>query len=397
MFLNPDGYRNIFRGGTTIQPILSNQIGYNPATFTSSIQLVDKSGLSPAPYDFQATLNRFIFTGIPSGSWETISFTKIITSGSNSKITYSGGSYKYEISSSMVSSGVDLTFVGKITTQLNPGTYTLAGLGNVTAYARLVKYDGATTTVISPQYERSNGVINFSYTVDNTDLVSGDQYLVQIYGNYNFPSTDSYAIAPTFYYIDSTLQVNQYPIGTNGLTIPTASLWTPADTAVSAILKSTLGSQTSNFLLTTQSALVSYYDNPYVYQQNIPNSGLNSFDTPWSLKTGDEIRFENREDRVWMINNVNIINEVTFMGITTPLSSSLLVIETDSPISQSNLDYDQFLIRRYVDGNYILVDGPKSTTNNGQGPFIVKPQYINPQLDKGLDYYIQLLTEKGLL
>jgi len=34
---------------------------------------------------------------------------------------------------------------------------------------------------------------------------------------------------------------------------------------------------------------------------------------------------------------------------------------------------------------------------NSSGPYIVKPEYVVPELDKSIDEFILILTEKGLI
>ena len=60
------------------------------------------------------------------------------------------------------------------------------------------------------------------------------------------------------------------------------------------------------------------------------------------------------------------------------------------------MNLDQFLIRRYVDdATQILMEGFKPI--NSQGPYIVRPEYVVPELNKSIDEFILELTQKGLI
>tara|TARA_R110002020_G_scaffold303461_1_gene518910 strand:- start:54 stop:233 length:180 start_codon:yes stop_codon:yes gene_type:complete len=59
------------------------------------------------------------------------------------------------------------------------------------------------------------------------------------------------------------------------------------------------------------------------------------------------------------------------------------------------MNYNNFLIRRYVDDpSGLIIEGSKPT---GDGPYIVKSQYINQELNENLPIYIENLKEKGII
>ena len=68
------------------------------------------------------------------------------------------------------------------------------------------------------------------------------------------------------------------------------------------------------------------------------------------------------------------------------------------PVSASSsvFNLDHFLIRRYVDDaaqNIITGFRPPSS----QGPYLVKPEFVVPELNKNIDEVILDLTQKGLI
>ena len=75
----------------------------------------------------------------------------------------------------------------------------------------------------------------------------------------------------------------------------------------------------------------------------------------------------------------------------------VLAIELDKPIPPSgSLNLDQFLIRRYIDNaSQNIIEGFRPVGSTG--PYLIKPEFVVPELDKDIDEIISLLTEKGLL
>ena len=64
--------------------------------------------------------------------------------------------------------------------------------------------------------------------------------------------------------------------------------------------------------------------------------------------------------------------------------------------STSIFNLDHFLIRRYTDDtSQILMEGFKPTDSSG--PYIVRPEFVAPELNKSVDQFILDLTQKGLI
>ena len=59
------------------------------------------------------------------------------------------------------------------------------------------------------------------------------------------------------------------------------------------------------------------------------------------------------------------------------------------------MNYDNFLIRRYVDDpSGLILAGSKPVSD---GPYIIKTQYLDQELNENLPNYIQDLKEKGII
>jgi len=259
------------------------------------------------------------------------------------------------------------------------------------AYAQIVRWRGGNKTVISSIADTGDisstyAPLNISTQVLFNDILLNDEYGVETWVEYDLTS-----IYPTYgVYVESTskFQINQNPVPNNSIQI--SNLWISSSASTSQIQSATSGAFGKNLLFTTASALISYFENPTVYQQDIVNSGFNPIATPWSIKYGDEFRFEGREDRVYQIKQAAIVNGA---GLAKPL----LVVELDKPVPTSgSVNFDQFLIRRYVDdASQILMEGFKPTDSSG--PYIVRPEFVAPELDKSVDQFILDLTQKGLI
>ena len=122
-------------------------------------------------------------------------------------------------------------------------------------------------------------------------------------------------------------------------------------------------------------------------QTPIPNSLFKSPTETWNLQSGDEFRFEDREDRTYMVKSF----------ITPDIHpSGTLEVQLDAPIPNVSVNLDHFLIRRYVpDGSSIIIGGTKPSGSTGTA--LVSPQYVTDPLDKGSGETILDLTERGLI
>ena len=130
---------------------------------------------------------------------------------------------------------------------------------------------------------------------------------------------------------------------------------------------------------------------------DIAGSGFNPIVLPWSIKYGDEFRFEGREDFVYQVGKVFAPWE-SGSGRLTQTGSVEVHFNGNLPVSASSsaFNLDHFLIRRYVDDPaQIIMEGFRPISSSG--PYIVRPEYVVPELDKSVDQFVLDLTQKGLL
>jgi hypothetical protein len=238
----------------------------------------------------------------------------------------------------------------------------------------------------------------FTYTIPKEELYVGQTFSIglNVQGMIPGPTSISYQIVnsppyPTVtgVYYESNSSFN---ISTNPLPTP------PVIVSGSSNLFYTSSFPSSgSYLFITNSAVINYYDseNP-IYQEDISGSLFNKISLPLSFKIGDEFRFGGNEDYVYMINEVQENAYFQYNPSNPAVSASAIQIKLDKQISGSYIDVNQFLVRRYIeDASMILLDGFQPEGSNG--PYILKPEFVSPQLNSNVDTYIKNLTEKGLL
>ena len=390
-------YRNIIRGGSRIEPILYNQIGKMPGgTFANSIDLTDNGITGSVVNNFQAQLRPSSYTINTLGTsyseviYDTISYQG--NAATFSPQTISGyTSYRYRVNTSLVSEGSGLDVIADMNfTDTNP-QYGATSKVNW----RIVRLRGGIKTVLISNASWlvvgfiSGQGVNFT-TVDNAqnsiyvsipynDLVNNDELFVEVEWN----GTGNVVIESNSKFIINQTVIPNSAISTNGL-------WISSSGNITSEINLS-GFSGTNIIYTPSSSLVTYYDNPYVFQKDISGSGFNPIALPWSIKYGDEFRFEGWENRVFQVAKAEIINNPNIPG------SPILAVELNQPIPISgSMNLDQFLIRRYIDdATQILMEGFRPI--NSQGPYIIRPEYVVSELNKNVDEFILELTQKGLI
>lgn len=357
---------SIFRGGTSIEPIMYNQIGHYdnpPMSFTGSITFSDRNPSSSATVpDFTATLSTpdsptYYVVGT---SFTAINNTQIISSGSN--ITAGAGgelgtSSSYKITSAILAQNIDLVF------EVDLNCISLGG-GERTTYARISRNRGGNITPVSSNFggivPLSGLNINFTATVNKVNLQTGDIFFVEMIAS----------SGGVYYKSDSLFKISTNPYPTPPLNV--TNLF---------VTGSTPGY--GNYIYTTSSQFIQYLNSSNIYQQDIAGSGFNPIVLPLTIKKGDEFRFEGDETKTFMVNEVYI-------------SPYVLAISLDHQISGSDININQFLLRRYIDNaGALIVDGFKPSGYDP--PYLIKPEYMSEKMEKNIGKYIEDFTNKGLL
>jgi hypothetical protein len=386
--------RKVIRGGTRIEPILYSQFGKAPnATWNTTMSFTD---IVPSN------------TGV-AGNY-TATFTKnasqtISTPSTPTKITFNNATFgsiyfnntndSYVVPIDAITDGVNLIFNPSIkvyVSKIDPFGTGINVAVNIVATLKLYKgstYQGISQDfpiTISPlqSYIAQTLVFSTPPSIPSTNFNVGDEYSLYIEYTTSLPGLTSFRVEP-----NTLFTTQQYPIATSPVTSSgTNTLWGwPDKTTYPNVITS------SNPTFNNPDV----YGNPNVKAVDIAGSGFNGIQLPWSIKYGDEFRFEGREDFTYQVTKVFSPSD-SGSGRLFQTGSIEVHFNTSLPVDANTptFNLDHFLIRRYVDdATTAIIEGfaPAGST----GPYIIKPEFVVPELDKDLDSFILDLTQKGLL
>jgi hypothetical protein len=372
----PTQYRNIIRGGSRIEPILYTQYGNAPNiswnTTMSFTNTLPTSTSASADYSAQFVANSI-------GGFSANGNNIIVNySSANFGSAYLNANTAYQVPLGAVQDAVALTFIGVLKLKLYADFN--ANI-NFNVVIRLFK-NGAQVAYF-PYNNQPSGENLYTITHTPNNLTAGDEYTLR----FSVEET-SWALNGFSEIIFGSLTVNQYPI----FTFPT-----PITTGINSIWNWFDSSSYPYVITSSIPELVQFYGNPEVKMVDIAGSGFNPITLPWSIKYGDEFRFEGREDFVYQVGKV-FAPEDSGSGRLTQTGSIEVHFNLDLPISASSsaFNLDHFLIRRYIDDPaQVIMEGFRPISSSG--PYIIRPEYVAPELDKSVDQFILDLTQKGLL
>jgi len=383
---NPQQYRDIIRGGTRIEPILYSQSGSAPnAKWNTTMSFEDiVLTASGSVGNYTALYNKTAIQPIPGdGTFNTVTFPNTV----NGISVVSNG---YQIPSNAIADGVDIL----ITATVRIAAYKLLGILGSPAINTTLRFAKNGTFIPNSAYTFQSNInsnnpsqpttdeFTVYLLISNTNLVTNDLYTLEIARTGN-GYIQNYNIQTSI----TKLQITQQPIPTSPVTSSGYnSIWGwPNKTTY------------PNVITSSQSTLVNLYGDSNVKMKDIIGSGFNPVTLPWSIKYADEFRFEGREDLVYQVGKIFGPAD-SGSGRITQTGSIEVHFDYNLPVSASSsvFNLDHFLIRRYIDdASLILMEGYKPI--NSSGPFIVRPEYVVPELDKSIDEFILDLTQKGLI
>jgi hypothetical protein len=392
--------RKIIRGGTRIEPIIYTQYGQNPASWNTTMSFSTDFITSTAVGNYVAksapsTDNSTI---ADSATYSGINMNNNILLGSQASAWTNN---YYTVNQDIIDENVTLIAGGEIQVGILTGALG-AQIHFVTI--RLVRERGGVKTALTSStqvvnqssYNDSNyvwGSNNIDYVYPKfqlsaqltpQDLLAGDRiyydaaHVTSTYGIAGNPSTPTVYINKS----NSYLFIGQSPAQTNTTVHSTGvnTLWGyPNNTKLYAI---TCSNSTLNQL----------YNNGFI-MNDITGSGFNPILLEWNVKYGDEFKFEGNENNVFIVKRAYDVNDLDSERVS---QTGSVEIQFNTPLPSQSINLDHFVIRRYVDdASQILIEGFKP--NNSTGPYILRPEYVTSELDKGIDDYILILKEKGLI
>ena len=366
---NNKAYKKIIRGGSRIEPILYNQSGSKPPQWTGSIEMQNLT---------QPAVGNYTFTGsYVGGSGNNYTLTPNIFNNIFDDYILDNQSYTDQTQIYMSAS----VWIGR---NSNPTGE------NVT----MMLFNSSNNTIISYIYsdldaDPKHYSINYEFTPEQLRDWGGDHIQILVkpsVHDYNVIGDSSGGTTHPFF------SITQYPLPGNQPSVNIPSSPSPINN-----YESIWGMLTNNInynystIFTNNSALLQAYDDnlitPTWYMKDITNSGYDPILTEWGIKRGDVFRFEGDEKKTFMVNNVERINDGTYNFLTVMFS-------IDADLSAVNVN--RFSLVRYVDdASQIIIEGFRP--NNTSAPYIIKPEFVVPELDKDIDAFIVDLTQKGLL
>jgi hypothetical protein len=390
---NPLQYRNIIRGGTRIEPILYTQSGSTNtspnASWINTINFTNlfNTGIPTITTDVRAQYNYINNFTLTNNAPTTVPFDIFISGQPQTPLTPG----KYTVSQNVIDEAISLQIVTKTIIKLinnNSG-------GPYNFLVQLLKYSPSTSTTTFLDFDNNVTVFNIgsitlSANLNSTMLAAGDEIYVNVFSPNVSPSHLPIELSnsdgsPN----QSEFIVNQSPIAITSVTITGSSpnsLWGwPNPTLY------------PNVITCSNSTLNEAFNNFNIKQSDVTGSGFNPVVLPWSIEYGDEFRFEGREDFVYQVGKIFSPSE-SGSGRFSQTGSIEVHFNYNLPVSASSsvFNLDHFLIRRYVDdASLVLMEGFKPIDSSG--PFIVRPEYVVPELDKSVDEFILDLTQKGLI
>tara|TARA_R110001592_G_scaffold125929_1_gene336316 strand:+ start:7447 stop:9936 length:2490 start_codon:yes stop_codon:yes gene_type:complete len=377
-------YRNIIRGGARIEPVLYRQNRSAPnATFNTTMSFEDMiPSVGGATADYLATAAPPLQgTGGNSNIFQRLEYN-YITLGT--AIT----SNQYNVSSDLVGDGVSLT----IQYQRSFESHDTNGNGAFGVSFRVVQERASGQKIYFPNeggdvidllgLQNNVGSNIKTISIPSINLQTNDKIYVEFNELRNgggktlsFPNGGGW------------FKITQDPMPTSDVTASNDianSLWNWGNS-----------STYPNVITSSNATFVQLYDTT-AKQIDISGSGFNTIALPFSIKVGDEFRFEGREDYAFMVKNIYAPYELG--NRVFPTGSIEVHFDRNLPtaVTGSTFNLDNFLIRRYVDDpSQIIIEGFKPIGSNG--PYIITPEFSTPKLNKGIDEYITILTEKNLL
>lgn len=381
----PQQLRKIIRGGSRIEPILYTQYGQAPnVTWNTTMSFTD---IIPSN---NGVVGNYIALYGKIGTAQTLAY------GIPQQVTINQTTYgtpvtsnAYTIPLNAVQDGVQFNIDANIRVRLlNPNSS-----GNPYSYlVTLYIYKNSTEISSFPYtavnvYPNSEEYIEFSNTSPVT-LTTGNYNTGDTISAYiKVDNNEEYPGGAQVFNANTSLKISQYP----AFSLPVTSSGT------NSIWNWPNSSSYPNVITSSQTTLVNLYGNPNVKMVNITGSGFNPVESSWSIKYGDEFKFEGREDFVYQVGKIFGPAE-SGSGRIFQTGSIEVHFNANLPISASSaiFNLDHFAIRRYTDdASQVIMEGFRPTDSSG--PYIVRPEFVVPELNKSVDQFILDLTQKGLI
>jgi hypothetical protein len=353
------------------QPI--TRAGYIPAAIIAS-----QTG---SGYNSQATMSFFLsgsilvpnYLNTALGPSVTYGFgangTILLTSATPSSpdVSFASSEFTIDTSTNLTDISLILDFPNGIASSEQIG----GASPTINVYIAIDEFDGSWTTIASTWFN-----ITYPYTAYpslstlNFSPVAGRKYRGAIYNPSGY-----------FYVVNNGARLkitqNNTPYGSEIYSGSGGLVYFETGSSLKNVLT---GSQFTNAIYTTPPLVQQNYP---INDQANPNSGYNYF-IPFTLNSGDQIRFEGDENQLYYIQQINA---------QSGSASFNMVLDRDIV---DGTDVNSFLIRRFIaHPNYVTLNAPASLFVSSSG--FLFPEYVTNELQQNFDTIIQNLKAKGLI
>jgi hypothetical protein len=355
------GVQPITRAGYIPAAIIASQTGsgYNSQNTMSFFS----SGSTLVPNYLNTALGPSVTYGFDANG--TISLTSATPSSPN--VSFASSEFTIDTSTNLTDISLILDFPNGIQSSEQIG----GASPTINVFIAIDEYNGAWATIASTWFNITYPSTAFpSISTPNFSPVAGRKYRCSIYNPSGY-----------FYVVNNGARLritqNNTPYGSE---IYSGSGGLVYFTTGSSLKNVLTGSQFTNAIYTTPPLVQQNYP---INDQVNPNSGYNYF-IPFTLKSGDQIRFEGDENQLYYIQQINA---------QSGSASFNMVLDRDI-VNGTNVN--SFLIRRFIPHpNYVTLNAPASLFVSSSG--FLFPEYITNELQQNFDTIIQNLKEKGLI
>ena len=366
------GTQEVLRPAVRLEPILYSYTAsqYLQPAYSPSLQLEFESLEDLTTYDMAAQNSG---NQTPSTSFNATTVVTFATETKDDRSYYNTGTSIYTF-------GADTEQTVKFSTNINTlGTPVEDEFGFKTATVRY-SIQASTDGTFSPTTTRTLATTDVDY-----EDVSLSQVISLNGGYFNFTNNTQVRVIvqPQDQNLDSltllsrTFQATSFESG--------SSFVSQADNGQNYFF--TTASAATNTALTASISLSSKYENLFVGVANATTGqGFNTVTLPFTVQPGDEIKFNNEEDRTFLVTGVREPSENPEQLLYITLNAK--------PSTVINKDF--FAIRRYVPttGTILMkTDKVRGTQNAG----ILFPEYPSPRLLANYERIISELKNKGIL
>lgn len=357
------GEQEILRGGARIEPILYSYTAatYLQPTYSTTAKLeFELPNPAPDTYDFAANGTTIQTLGNTVGTTTTITFPNETKDDKN---FFSSNTYTLTEDTEQ---RIKFTFNGLLsaTGYNQPGGYYTSGTGIIKIlYCTDNTFAANKTTTIGSQ------------TIQYNDFQDQDIDITTSLGLYNSGSAFKVVVEVNSTFDTLELYTRQF----NGMSEYSGSSY------INVTGSFTTGSNSTTVLTGSQDLSGKYG----MYFKGISGSaspGFNNVTHRFEPQIGDEIKFNNDEDRAYLITKVETpsqnISEKLYLTLDKPLRSS------------DNINF--YALRRYIDAsNMVLMKTDKVAGTQSNG--ILYPLYPSPRLAKNYENIISNLKSKSIL